>query len=123
MQSFIPRVWAVLTSHNGKAVYHIENSFKIGNRASVPDAVVMLSGGHFYKKRFIFNGQNQLTDAEVSRLHQRSQNIIAIAAGNANQNDMRRIATDTNHYFYISDLNHFDKQGLIRNIVKLICKN
>lgn len=108
-----------LAAHNMVGVNHAVNYFNTGDRANIPDVEVFISGsGPHRQGRFLFQPREQV----IGELHQRSKNVIAVAVGNADQAQMRRIATDSLHYFFIPSFLSFDQQTFVRNVVNLICQ-
>ncbi|XP_053386405.1 vitrin-like [Mercenaria mercenaria] len=108
--------WAY-NANNLVAIELALSSFSQGNRPAVPDDVIFITEGHTYHF-FSHNKEN----IAVHSLHQKSNNVITIAVGVANQNEMHQIATDNSRYLYIQDYAHYNHQTVVSKILSLVCK-
>ncbi|XP_045178954.2 cartilage matrix protein-like [Mercenaria mercenaria] len=105
-------------ANNLVAVNFVLQNFYQGNRPGVPDDVIFITEGHTPH----WFSQNKLNTA-IQSLHQKSNNVIAIALGAANQNELHHISTDNQHYFYVQDILHYDHNNLVSNVLNLVlCK-
>jgi hypothetical protein len=109
--------WA-LYANNLAAVESILHYFYQGNRPSVPDVVILISEGH----SFHFFSQNK-EDAAIQSLHQMSNDVISVAMGGANKNELSHISSDNSHLIYIPDSNYSNQHGamILSNLLSLIC--
>ena len=107
--------WA-LTGNNLVAIELVLNNFNQGNRPSVPDDVIFISEGHSLH----YFSQNK-EDAAIRALHQKSNNVISVAVGAANQNEMNRIASDNSHFIYIPDYANFNQNNVVTKLLNLVC--
>lgn len=106
---------------NMAAVEHILQSFKNGNRPNVTDVIILLTEAHT-ENDWVFQAvTGHSRDVAINQLHQRSHNVIAIAAGGADTSLVRRIATDSDHFYHIIDFPDWRSQHIDNKIIKLIC--
>jgi hypothetical protein len=102
-------------ANNLVAVQYVLDNFSQGNRAHVPDDVIIISEAHALN---YFNHHQE--DVAINQLHQMSHNVIAVGLGSVNQNEMNWVATDRNHFFLIENIFHFNFHSFVSTVTNLI---
>lgn len=116
-----------LDAYNIMAANHATNSFTRGNRASVPDVLIILSQApHAMDGASYYLATHQIYDRTISLMHNRYPDVIAMAAGAADIAEMQRMATDSSHYFYVAQtklgLGASEAARRINALKTLICR-
>lgn len=106
---------------NMAAVEHILQSLKNGNRPNIPDVIILLTEAHTENDGIFQALTGHTRNEEIYQLHQRSHNVIAIAAGSADSYVVRQIATGSDHYFHIDDFPDWISQHIDSKVMRLIC--
>ncbi|KAL4218189.1 hypothetical protein ACF0H5_022925 [Mactra antiquata] len=113
--------------YNAIAVEYLVENFRQGNRPDVPDVILFNSQSnlHLPSSSFLLSNGHTETDA-LQFLHHKSESVIVIAFGNADQAEMRQIASDNKHYLYIPSVVGLDPnafQQSLSAIISLTCSS
>ncbi|KAL4239366.1 hypothetical protein ACF0H5_000183 [Mactra antiquata] len=122
-----PRHSGARIAFNKIAVFHAVQYFKRDDRQNVPNVLIIISQTAINMKVLDFNHYIYNSYADVERtMRHRYPDVITIANGGSNTNEMRSIATDGNHYFYLPEptigVAAVQEEQTQNQIVSMICR-